>query len=108
MRGISLVLDLVEETKFELRDLKAGSGTTPAVRGILTLSSDFVRSLQLKTKSTSKKNKLPLSLVQKWQQIKEEVEREEIAEEDEEQEDEDPNVATQKRIEQWKKEQLAA
>ncbi|XP_022082692.1 formin-binding protein 4-like [Acanthaster planci] len=60
-----------------------------------------------KTKSTSKKNKLPLSLVQKWQQIKEEVEREEIADEEEEEEDEDPTVATQKRIEQWKKEQMA-
>ncbi|XP_038044453.1 formin-binding protein 4-like [Patiria miniata] len=61
-----------------------------------------------KTKSTSKKNKLPLSLVQKWQQIKEEVEREEIADEEDEDEDDDPTVATQKRIEQWKKEQLTA
>ena len=58
-------------------------------------------------KSTSKKNKLPLTLVQKWQQIKEEVEREEKANDEEEDEEDDPNVVAQKRIAQWKKEQMA-
>ncbi|XP_071809478.1 formin-binding protein 4-like [Asterias amurensis] len=58
-------------------------------------------------KSTSKKNKLPLVLVQKWQQIKEEVEREEKANDEEEDEEDDPNVVAQKRIAQWKKEQMA-
>ena len=51
----------------------------------------------------SKKLKTVSSLVQKWQQVKQKVD-EELMENSSE--DEDPNVLSQKRIEEWKKAQL--